>query len=463
MGLFDFLKNKKIDPAKAENTKPSEPKKQSAKPAESRSDLFVSINKYSEYIVQYIGMQSQGNYAPISAYEKSNGEIIGFLYVFGEDASYSLSSEQAIDGMEKQFGEQMKSGEILSYVILYHSQFDDNENHTIANSDEELKAISVIYNFADGQEGKIGLPYKFEGDQVEYKGFNKISPQENDIIFNTKTVQGKDYFQHRETIVPPSSENEIGITIKKSNTLGLGNTWSGIFGFETFGKPNGGDILNQYFAAAIVKEPVIKRGDVSVSEIDFKDVLFKAITLRENPISLLPEVKTSYQLSFETKDITEWENVNNLEAIVSGKGRDTFGLWYFATDYAENRERYLTQKNLNVNISGIAFVLDIHTNDEPEGEVKYSNDFTMYMPNNDLPNYGCFDFIGELISFSESRVLENDEIEGYLINVKLITNEEDKGFFTIDIFVAKENMRFSELVVGMKLTGMFQMQGRIVD
>ena len=37
-----------------------------------------------------------------------------------------------------------------------------------------------------------------------------------------------------------------------------------------------------------------------------------------------------------------------------------------------------------------------------------------------------------------------------------------KDFFTIDIFVTQENMRFTELQKGMKLTGMFQLQGEIV-
>ena len=134
---------------------------------------------------------------------------------------------------------------------------------------------------------------------------------------------------------------------------------------------------------------------------------------------------------------------------------------FLATDYAENKEIYVSKKELELNVSGIAFVLDIHKADNSDSEPKYSKDFTMYMPNNDLPNYACFDFIGELEGFKESNLLEGNKVQGYLLNVRLITNEEIKDFFTIDIFVAKENMRFSELEKGMKLTGMFQLQGRI--
>lgn len=452
MGIFDFLKNKKDNSKKIEATKSELPK----------SEFFHSINKYSEYIVSFIGMQTQGNYAPISAFEKPNGEIVGFLYVMGKDNSYSLSAEEVIVKMEERFEKQLANKEILSYSILYHSQFDNNENHKIANSDEELKAISISYNFEKIEKGQIGLPYHFEGDEVKFKGFNKLTPEENNLIFNTKTIVGKNYFQEREEIVPPSFENEFGIKIKKANSQDLSNTWCGIFGFETYRKPNGGRILQEYFALAMTKVPRLINNNLSISEIEFQDVNFKTITQNEKPITILPVVKTNYKLDFETKEIVEWENVDNLEAIVSGKGRDTFGLWFFATDYAENKEKYQTQKMIDLNLSGIAFVLDIHKEDK-SGELKYSKDFTMYMPNNDLPNYACFDFIGQLEDFKESNLLEDKSVKGYLLNVKLITNEEIKDFFSIDIFVTKENMRFSELQKGMKLTGMFQLQGRIAE
>ena len=319
MGLFDFLKNKKDNSGNGKEKKAEFPK----------SELFLSINKYSEYITYYIGMQTQGNYAPISAYEKLNGEIVGFLFVMGNDISYSLSAEQVINKMEERFEKQLVNKEILSYSILYHSQFDNNDNHNIANTDEELKAISVSYNFENIEKGKIGLPYHFEGDEVKFKGFNRLTPQENNAIFKTQIQDGKNYFQERTEITPPSFVNEIGINIKKANSQDLSNTWCGIFGFETYRKPNGGKVLQEYFALAMTKEPRIKRNSLTISEIDFQDLKFKAIVHNEKPKTILPEIKTDYTLSFETKEIAEWENVDNLEAIISGRGRDTFGLWFF--------------------------------------------------------------------------------------------------------------------------------------
>ncbi len=177
--------------------------------------------------------------------------------------------------------------------------------------------------------------------------------------------------------------------------------------------------------------------------------------------TIIPEVKTDYSLDFETRSIREWENALNLQAIVAGPARDTFGVWFFATDYAENRNIYMTQPHQKVNISGIIFILDVHTNtDLPDG-TKMSEDFTTYAPSQDLPNYACFDFIGQVVDFKETELLEDGSIKGYILKLKLITNEDDDDFFTIDAFVNKENMRFETPAKGMKVTGALQLQGKI--
>jgi len=449
MGLFDFFKKK----GNNETAKSETPK----------SELFLSISKYNEYIVRFVDMQQQGNYAPISAYEKSNGEVVGFLYLIGDDNSYSLSAQDVINRMETNFEQKLVSNEIKSYVILYHSQFANDNNHSLANNDNELKAITVSYSFNTGIKGKIGLTYVFEKEEITYQGFKNFSQEENDIIFRTQLKENKDYFQDREEIKTPLIENEIGLTIKKSNNSDLSNTWCGIFGFESYRKPNGSQNLKEHFAMAMTINPSISKNNLTISLLEYEDVNLKAIAYNNNPTTILPVVKTDYEVDVVNKEINEWENVHNLEAIVTGNGRNTFGVTYFATDYAENRDVYHSKKELRIKMSGIAFVIDISTADNSEGEVQYSEDFTMYMPNNDLPNYACFDFIGQLEDFKETVLLEDKSLKGYLLKVRLITNPDIKDFFTIDIFVSPENMRFKELTKGMKLTGMFQMQGQIAE
>ena len=139
MGLFEFFKKK--DNNELQNSETP------------KSELFLSLSKYNEYIVLFMGIQQQGNYAPISAYEKSNGEVIGFLYMVGDDTSYSLSAEEVIHRMETSFEQKLADNEINSYAILYHSQFANDNNHKLANNDNELKAITVSYNLKNGEKG----------------------------------------------------------------------------------------------------------------------------------------------------------------------------------------------------------------------------------------------------------------------------------------------------------------------
>lgn len=407
-------------------------------------------------------MQQQGNFAPISAYEKPNGEIVGFLYFFSrDDESYTLSAQEVIGKMETNFEHKIANNKIKSYAIFYHSQFANDDNHKLANSDEELKAISISYHFKNGKKGKIGLPYHYENDEINYHGFTDFTKEENDVIFSTELKDNKNYFQDREEVKSPIIESKIGLKIKKSNSADLDNTWAGIFGFDRYVKQNGAQALRDHFVLAIENGVVRSKDNVSIAQLEYEDVILKGITLDERQITILPVIKTDYVVGVVNKEIKEWENFDNLNAIITGNSRDEFGLIYFATDYAENREIYLSKKELNINISGIAFVLDISTLDNLEGEPKFSEDFTMYMPSKDLPNYACFDFIGLLQDFKATALLIDSSLKGYLMKVQLVNTPGIKDLFTIDIFVTEENMRFTELTKGMKLTGMFQMQGHI--
>lgn len=441
MGLFDLFK--KNSPASGDT-------------------LFSCISRYNEYIVRFITMQQQDNYSPIAAYEKQDGGIVGFLYLMGDDNSYSLSSATVIKNMEEKFEDQLNKEEIKSYIIFYHSQFNNDDNHQIAVGDHELKAISMAYHFKNSFVGKIGLPYLLDKEGVSYRPIAAFSEQENSRIFKTQLKQGVNYFQHTEEIKAPVTRNNIGLTIKKSNNLDLSNTWCGIFGFESYRKPQGSKPLEECFALAMVRGEAFSKGAVTVSSLHFTDVSFNAVQQNGQAQTILPVIKTDYVVPVENKEINEWENVKDLEAVITGSGRDTFGISYFATDYAVNRELYLSQKKLNIKLSGIVFVLDVSKKSN-DGDVKLADDFTGYFPSKDLPGYGCFDFIGLLEDFKETSLLPTDGLKGYILKVRLINHPDEKDFFTIDMYVIPENMRFSELTKGMKITGMFQLLGQIAE
>ncbi|SMO62845.1 hypothetical protein SAMN06265171_103375 [Chryseobacterium rhizoplanae] len=479
MGIFDFFKKKNNNQEnvntlvqemempeerivaqevaeEVEETIPEIPSLQVEEPKTVNKE-FEKIKIYNDYIVYSIALQLRGEYTPISAFEKENGEIEGFAYMVTEDA-YALAPQQAIAQMEEKFENELQEGKIKSYMILYHSQFDNNDNHNPATKEDEFKAISLSYHFEGSDKAKTGLPYIFENQNVTYKGFAAFSHEENNEIMNHQLVDGKDYFPNTEGIAAPEITNEAGIIIRKSNVHNLVNTWSGVFGHENFQTKDYG----QYLTTVLMQSTVTDTSGEDKSKTEFEDVRFKTIVTDELS-TIIPEVKTDYVLDFETRSIREWENALNLQAIVAGPARETFGVWFFATDYAENRNTYMTQPHLRVNISGIVFILDVHTNtDLPDG-TKMSEDFTTYAPSQDLPNYACFDFIAQVVDYKETELLEDGSVKGYILKLKLITNEENEDFFTIDAFVNKENMRFETPAKGMKVTGALQLQGKIAE
>ncbi|AZA77944.1 hypothetical protein EG347_10640 [Chryseobacterium sp. G0186] len=424
------------------------------------SEQYEKIRIYNDYIMYSIALQLRGDLAPISAFENQNGEVEGFAFMVTEEA-YTLSAEEVIERMETKFENELNAGKIKSYMILYHSQFDNDGNHTLAAREGEFKAITLAYHFNGEEQDKIALPYIFENDNLTYKGFTEFSQEENNEIMNTQLVEGKNYFTNMEPIKAPEIINEAGIKVRKSNVPSLVNTWSGIFGHDSFqnNRSHSDDLIN-LLKECKANEPEFEKD--KASKLEFADVKFKTL-FNEEFGTIYPEIKTDFLLDFETKVISELENAANQEAIVAGPARDTFGVWFFATDYAEKREQYLAQPHLKINLSGIAFVLDAHVDfDLPDG-TKMSEEFTTYMPSKDLPHYACFDFIGKIIDFKETEIFEDGRVKGYILKLKLITHEEMEDFFTIDVFVSKENMRFDTLTKGMKVAGVLQLQGKIAE
>ncbi|WP_353151193.1 hypothetical protein [Chryseobacterium sp.] len=473
MGIFDFFK-KKNNSQESVSTPVQEVEMPEEKVAEEVVETipeipsqpieepkvnseYEKIRIYNDYIVYSIALQLRGEYTPLAAFEKENGQVEGFVYMVTEDA-YALPPQQAVEKMEEKFEKELQEGKIKSYMILYHSQFDNDGNHNPAAQEGEFKAISLSYHFEGADKAKTGLPYIFENQNITYKGFAEFSHEENNEIMNHQLIDGKEYFTNTEGIAAPETTNEAGIIVRKSNVHNLINTWSGVFGHENFKTKD----YASYLTNVLMQSSVPDQGEENKNKTEFEDVKFKTI-FTEELSTIIPEVKTDYTLDFETRSVREWENALNLQAIIAGPARSTFGVWFFATDYAENRNRYLMQPHLNVNISGIVFILDVHTNtDLPDG-TKMSEDFTTYVPSQDLPNYACFDFIATLVDFKETELLEDGSIKGYILKLKLITHEEREDFFTIDAFINKENMRLETLTKGMKVTGALQLQGKIAE
>ncbi|WP_430411515.1 hypothetical protein [Kordia sp.] len=451
MGFFDFFKRK--DTSTTQNSSTPE-----------TSEAYKVISKYNEYTKLFINMMANGNYAPIAAYEKPTGEIIGYLYVT-KDESYMLSVAQVIAEMKAEFASRLNKNTINSYAIYYHSLFDnDDDDHDIADDFHEPTAISVILKDKNKFSKTIAIPYEFEDDGFSVGPMTDVTNKEYKKVLETELEEGKDYFQERIEREPKMIENEVGITIKTVNNGKVGDFWGGIFGFEFF-RSTSPEKLYEYIALA-QEEGVSLRNDkvVSVRELTFDRLTLRVVSEHKQMKTSFPTIHTNYAIEVEHTQIDEWENTNNLEAIVHGSGRDTFGIRYFATDYAINREKYLQNKKHRMQLSAIAYVVDIPTEEkEGKGDVKFSDNFCMYMPSQESAEFGCFDFVGILEGIQEANYFNDSKHSGYILKVKLINNEEIEDFFTIDMFVNQKNMRFSDLVMGMKLTGMFQLLGEIAE
>jgi hypothetical protein len=214
-------------------------------------------------------------------------------------------------------------------------------------------------------------------------------------------------------------------------------------------------------ALSAIQNPISVNENVLIKEADFKEtggnsdrVKIRTVSMNDNVISGFPYLKTNSSLPFHTKRIIEWTHIKNMEAEIVGGGRDTFGLAFFATDYATNKHKYKTEQFLNIKISAFAFVLEKYNPTDPN-----SQNMVGYFPTKQIPVRTCFDFIGKINSFKEC-VLSNDN-GGFIVNIKLIDNDDDPNFFNIDIFINKENLRIDKLTNGLAVTGVLWFQGEI--
>lgn len=265
--------------------------------------------------------------------------------------------------------------------------------------------------------------------------------------------------KHEE--VPSQNQQNTSIEIVSIDNGSHGDNWGGAIGFEFLNSENGGKLINHYMAASSIQEPTFTKNGVGIHQLFFqanRPFGIRTLNSGENVLSAYPYLQTSYTLPFTTKQIVEWSHIGNLEAEIKGGGRDTFGFGFFATDYAINRDQYLSNQNLEINVSAVGLVLDKSNITEIGGQ-KVSDDFASYMPNHDIPRPTYYDFIGVLIDFQPVSISESNE--GFIIKVKLINEPSDPDFFTVDMFINKENMRIEQLEKGMKITGALWFQGEI--
>jgi len=374
--------------------------------------------------------------------------------------------------MQANFIKKMQAGELNSYVIIFHSQFNNDDNHLPSSSEEELKGISVEYNFKDELKGKIGLHYFFEGDGITYTKFNNFSEKENGLILNTPLKENYNYFQDRVEIeAPPPKSYELietlnnGIEIFTDNEGSHGDNYGALLGFNLKFSETGKQIIKELTADTFFNPPILIESNIKIHETNFEgtkdycsDLRIKGISSNDKYLSTFPYLITENIIPFETDKILEWSQIENLEAEISGGGRDTFALSFFATDYAINKSKYKSSKKINIKISAFGLALNKSDLTEINGK-EISENFASYLPSSRIPRPTYFDFEGIINSIKKCNVLEVDE--GYIINVKLVNQEGEPDFFNVDMFINSDNMNTKDLNIGMRISGLLWFQGEI--
>ena len=240
-----------------------------------------------------------------------------------------------------------------------------------------------------------------------------------------------------------------------------GDNMGGLIGFNSLNNEKGRNFINELMAKSMIEK----------SELSTKSYELKSTTISNNPnlklrvltdtksiLSAFPYLKTNYKLPYSIKEIIEWKHMNKCEAEIKGGGRNTFGFDFFPTDYAINKTKYIENKEIQLHVSAIAFVVDKSVINQ-NTEVKFSEDFVSYMPSSNFPRQTYYDFIAKVIDFNE--VILDNQNQGYIAKVKLINNDSDPNFFTVDMFMNKENMRIQTIEKGMKISGLLWFQGEI--
>lgn len=164
--VFRFFKGEKKTPAE---TTPNETARQTeSSPVTSSEANDISrerrdyiCTKFRYYIHHFENLQAGGDYAPIAAVEKTDGNMHATAFL-SQDSNTQVNIENVIDNWKEKFTKQIGSGEIISFIILYHIHMADDGKEFEITRDAALANAVALYcmDKVAGIEGTIFLPHK---------------------------------------------------------------------------------------------------------------------------------------------------------------------------------------------------------------------------------------------------------------------------------------------------------------
>lgn len=250
---------------------------------------------------------------------------------------------------------------------------------------------------------------------------------------------------------------QLTITNHPKKNLFLPN--AALYGFDSMELENHEAFLNEMVDKALQQTPAEENPVYKVCQSGSNRVMQRVIYIissyhgKNFVASVFPYFKTESVIQFTPHKLTKWDAA--IEAEVEGEAQDKFALSFYAADYAINESLYQSGQRLEVKISALALAIDKSEPFEVNG-MKFSEDFAALIPNKEAGDLCFYDFIGKLTHFETHTV--NELIHGYILTIKMI-NDEKEDIFTIDVFANLQNMRITDLEIGMRLAGCVWIQG----
>ncbi len=193
--------------------------------------------------------------------------------------------------------------------------------------------------------------------------------------------------------------------------------------------------------------------------LELDSIILKKINLSTENL-IIPYSKSIENIEYEAREIIEWQNYNSTIAQIKGKVYDTYGLYFIATDYKENKAEYQNNEKLRINFSAIG--LGIYDREETDQELKMAKDACGYLPYADMMHLSCFHFYGEIVGVTETKIDSELDDKVYLVKMQLTRSPDDKiEPLILTLFYNKLNVRCSELQKGKLVAGVFQLLGEI--
>lgn len=246
-------------------------------------------------------------------------------------------------------------------------------------------------------------------------------------------------------------KGRTGVEVSSKEAGAHGDHWHAILGYHKVVQlePHIHDFISELNVGA-------RLNDLVTHAAQYENLDVVGVQQGEYLATLFPVVKSQRTIPVEIKEVIEWDHVDGVEAQIVGVGKDTYSLNFFATDYTENKELYKQGGTLDIAMAGLAYVIDSAAS-MPEN---VADNFCAYLPNSDMPTGMDYDFIGEVLSVSEST-LKNEELVH--LEIRLINDQAAPDLFNLPIVTNKNNLRCEGIQVGDRLSGCFWLQGAVAS